>query len=77
MLEEKSKDLRCVVEVPFLRDIERFCTDFIGNCDDTFRAYKTVKIAHQIESELSSLEEKLKTENLSNSEKHCVIRWNG
>ena len=36
MLEEKSKDLRCVVEVTFLRDIERFCTDFIDDCDDTF-----------------------------------------
>ena len=60
MLEEKSKDLRWVVdEVPFLRDIERLRTGFVGDCEDTSRAYKTVKATHQIEIELSSLEEKL------------------
>ena len=69
MLEDKSKDLRWVVdEVPSLRDIKRFRTDFVGDCGDTFQAYKTVKAAHQIESESSSLLEKLKTENLSNSD---------
>ena len=34
--------------------------------------YKTVKAAHQNESELSSLEEKLKTENLSDSKKQTL-----
>ena len=59
--------MRCVVEVPFLRDIQRFRTDFVGDCEDIFRAYKTVKAIHQIESELSSLEENFKTEKLSDS----------
>ena len=37
MLEEKSKDLRWVVdEVPFLRDIENLRTEFVGYCEDTF-----------------------------------------
>ena len=58
MLEEKIKDLRWLFdEVPFLREIKMFRTNFVGDCKDTFRAYKTVKAAHQIESELSSLEE--------------------
>ena len=70
---EKSKDLRWVIdEVPFLRDIKRFRSDFVGDCEDTFRAYKTVKTAHQIESELSSLEEKLKVQNLNDSEKQTL-----
>ena len=73
MLEEKSKDLRLVVDtVPFLRDIEKFRTEFVGFCEDTFRAYKTVKAAHPIESELSSLEERLKTENSSDSAKQTL-----
>ena len=73
MLEDKSKDLSWVVdEVPSLRDIKRFRTDFVGDCGDTFQAYKTVKAAHQIESESSSLLEKLKTENLSNSKKQTL-----
>ena len=73
VLEEKSKDLIWVVdEVPFLRDIEKFRTDFVGYCEDPFRANKSMKAAHQIESELSSMEEKLKTENLSDSEKQTL-----
>ena len=72
-LEEKSKDLRSVVyKVPFLRDIEKFGTEFVGFCEDTLRAYKTVKAAHPISRELSSLEEKLKTENLSDSKKQTL-----
>ena len=70
---ENVKDLRWVVDkVPFLRDIERFRKEFVGYCEDTFRAYKTVKTAHPIESELSILEEKLKTENVSDSEKQTL-----
>ena len=70
MLEEKSKVLRSVVEkVPFLRDIEIFRTDFIGYGEDTFRAYKTVKAAHPIFSELTNLENKLKREISSDSKK--------
>ena len=73
MLEKKGKDFRWVVEeVPFLRDIEKFCIEFVGYCEDTFRAYKTVKTAHSIESEQLSLEEKLKTESLSGSKKQTL-----
>ena len=53
-------------------DIVEFCTVFNGYFEDTFRAYKTVKAAQSIESELSSLEEKFKTENLSDSEKQTL-----
>ena len=73
MLEEKSKVLRSVVEkVPFLRDIEMFRTDFSGYCEDTFRAYKTVKAAHPIFSELTNLENRWKTEISSDSEKQTL-----
>ena len=55
MLEEKSKDLRRVVdEVPFLRDIKGFRKNFVADCADTFWAYKTVKSVHQIESRIDS-----------------------
>ena len=73
MLEEKSKDLLWVVdEVPFLRGIGKFRTEFVGYYEDTFRAYKTVKAARSIESELAILEEKLKSEYLSDSEKQTL-----
>ena len=73
MLEEKSKVLRWVVDkVPFLRDIEMFRTDFSGYCEDTFRAYKTVKAAHPIFSKLTNPEKKLKTEISSDSEKQTL-----
>ena len=73
MLEEKSKDLRWIVdEVPFLRDIEKFRTEFIGYCEDTFWANKTVKFDRSIENKTSSLQEKLKTETLSDSEKQTL-----
>ena len=70
MLEEKSKVLRSVVDkVPFLRDIEMCHTDFSGYCEDTFQAYKTVKATHPIFSELTNLENKLKTGISSDSKK--------
>ena len=73
MLEEKSKVLRSVVDkVPFLRDIEILRTDFSGYCEDTFRKYKTVKAAHPIFSELTNLENRLKTEISSDSEKQTL-----
>ena len=73
LLEENSKVLRRVVEkVPFLRDIENFCTGFSSYCEDTFQTYKTVKAALSIDSELSNLEAKLKVENLSDSEKQTL-----
>ena len=73
MLEEKSKDLRWEVdEVPFLRDIEEFRIEFVCYCGDIFRAYKTGRAAHSVESELSSFKQKLKTENLSDSEKQTL-----
>ena len=53
MLEEKNKGLRWVDdELPFLRDIEKFCTEIVGYCENIFRAYKTVKVGHSIKSEL-------------------------
>ena len=73
MLEENSKNLRWVVDkVSFLRDIEKFRTEIVGFCEDTIRTHKTVKAAHSIQSEISSLEEKLKIENLSDSEKETL-----
>ena len=72
-LEEKSKDLRWIVDqIQFLRDIENFCTEFVGYCEDTFRAYKFGKTAQPIESEVSSLEEKLRAETLSDSERQTL-----
>ena len=73
MLVKKSKVLRWVVDkVLFLRDIEMFRTDFSGNCEDTFQAYKTVKAAHSIFSKLTGLENKLKTEISRDSEKQTL-----
>ena len=73
MLEEKSEVFRWVVDkVPFLRDIEMFRTHFSGYCEDPFRAYKTVKAAHPIVSELTNLENELKTEISSDSEKQTL-----
>ena len=73
ILKEKSKALRSVVDkVPFLRDIKNFRAQFSYRCDENFRAYKTVKAAYLILSELSSLEKKLKTENISESEKQTL-----
>ena len=73
MLEGKGKVLRSVVDkVPFLRDIEVFRTDFTVFCEDTFRAYKTVKTPHPIFSELTNLENKLKTKISSDPEKQTL-----
>ena len=49
-----------------------FRTDFSGNCEDTFPAYKIVKTAHPIFSKLTNLEIKLKTEISSDSEKQTL-----
>ena len=71
MIEEKSKDLRWVVDkVPFLRDIEMFRTEFLSHWKDVFR--KSVKTAAPIVSELTNLEKKLKTEISSDSEKQTL-----
>ena len=79
MLEEMSKVLRSVVDkVPFLRDIEMLRTEFSDYCQDTFRSYKTVNAAHPIFSELTNLENKLKTEISSDSEKQILcnqVEW--
>ena len=73
MLEEKNKGLRWVVdELPSLRDIEKFRTEIVGYCENIFRAHRTVKAGHSIKSELWNLEEKIKTENLSDSEKQTL-----
>ena len=73
MLEEKRKVLRWVNDnVPFLRDIESFGTDFVSYWKDTFRGYKSVKAACPILSELSNLEKKLKTENSSDPIKQTL-----
>ena len=48
---------------------EMFRIDFSGYCEDTFRAYKTVKVAQPISSELTNLENRLKSEISSDSEK--------
>ena len=73
MLEEKSKVLRSVVDkVPVIRDTEMFRTYFSGYGEDTFRAYKTVKDAHPIFSELTNLENKLKREISSDSKKQTL-----
>ena len=75
MLEEKSKILRWVVDkVPFLGDIESFCTEFVGYFEDIFLEYKTVEADNPIPNEQSSLEKKLKTENSSDSEKQRAIK---
>ena len=69
MLQEKSKVLRWVVDkVPFLREIESSCTEFVGYLKDIFPAYKSVKAACSIVNELSNLE-KLKTETSSDCKK--------
>ena len=79
MLEEKSKNLRWVVgKVPFLRDIEIFRTELFGCWKRTFRACKSVKTVVSILSELSNLDNHLKTENFSDSKNiYCAISWNG
>ena len=69
-LEQKSKFF--VVEndeLPLLRDTENFRTKFLGCWKNIFQAFKSLKAVVPILSELSNLEKKLKTENLSDSKK--------
>ena len=73
MLEEKSKVLRWVVDkVPFLRDIEMFRTKIFSHWKDKLRPNKSVKAAAPIFSELTNLENRLKTEISSDSEKQTL-----
>ena len=73
MLEEKSKVLRWVVDkVPDLRDIEDCRAVVVDYRKDTLRWYSMLEDSVPIESELVELEKKLKSENLSNSEKQIL-----
>ena len=70
--EEKSKDLRWVVETS-----KNFAQKSSVIVTTHFEHTKTVKAAHSIESELSSLEKlKLKT-GATPKNIHRVISWNG
>ena len=70
MLEEKRKVLRWVVDkVPDLRDIENCRAIVFDYRKDTLRLYKLLGDYVSIKNELLELEEKLKAENLSESEK--------
>ena len=74
MLEENSKVLRWVVEkLPFLRDIEGFRTEVIDCRNNTVFAYKLVEAAKPIFNDLPKMEKKLRTENLSDSEKPDIV----
>ena len=65
-LEEKSKILQWVVEkVPFLQNIEIYCTDFIDCRKYTLRAYKLAEATKPNYNEVSKLEKNLKAENVS------------
>ena len=73
MLGEKCKVLRWVIyKKSFLRYIEGFRTETFGCWKDTFRAYKSLKAVGPIVIELIDLGKKLKTENLSDSEKQTL-----
>ena len=73
MLEEKSKVLRWVVDkVPDLRDIEDCRAVVVDYRKDILRWYSMLEDSVPIESELVELEKKLKSENLSDSEKQIL-----
>ena len=73
MLEEKSKVLRWVVgKVPDLRDIEDCCEVIVDYRKNTLRGYKLLEDFVPIEDELLNLEQNLKAENLSDSEKQIL-----
>ena len=73
MLEEKSKVLRRVVDkVPDLRDIEDCRATVVDYWNNTMRVYKLLENSVPIENELLKLENKLKAENLSDSEKQIL-----
>ena len=73
MLEEKRKVLRWVVDkVPDLRGIEDCRAIVVDYRKDTLREYKLLGDYVPIANELLELEEKLKAENLSESEKQIL-----
>ena len=73
MLEEKSKVLRWVVDkVSDLRDIEVCRAVVVDYRKDTMRGYKLLENSVPIEDELLKLEQKLKAEKLSDSEKQIM-----
>ena len=73
MLEQKRKVLRRVVDkVPDLRDIENCRAIVFDYRKDTLRLYKLLGDYVSIKNELLELEEKLKAENLSESEKQIL-----
>ena len=73
MLEEKSKVLRWVVDkAPDLLVIEDPQAVVVDYRKDTLRVYKLLEDSVPIENELLKLENKLKAENLSDSEKRIL-----
>ena len=73
MLEEKKKVLRWVVDkIPDLQDIEDCRAVVVDYRKYTLRWYKLWKDANLIEHELGELEKKLKSENLSDSERQIL-----
>ena len=73
MLEEMKKVLRWVVDkVPDLRDIEDCRAVVVNYRKDTLRLYQLLEDSDQIGNELLELQEKLKAENLSESEKQTL-----
>ena len=73
MLEEKSKVLPWVVDkIPDLQDIEDCCAVVVDYRKDTLRWYNILEDSVPIENELVEFEKKLKSENLSDSEKQIL-----
>ena len=73
MLEEKSKVLRWVVhKIPDLQDIEDCRAVVVDYRKNTLRWYNILEDSVPIENELVELKKKLKSENLSDSEKQTV-----
>ena len=73
MLEENSKVLRWVVDkIPDLQDIEDCRAAVVDYRKDTLRWCNILEDSVPIENELVELEKKLKSENLSDSEKQIL-----
>ena len=73
MLEEESKVLRWVVDkIPDLQDIEDCHEIVVDYRKNTLRWYNLLEDSVPIENELVDLEKKLKSENLSDSEKQIL-----
>ena len=73
MLEEKSKDLRWVVDkMPDFQDIEDCRAVVVDYRKDTLRWYNILEDSVPIENELVEREKKLKSENLLDSEKQIL-----